>query len=75
MLIYIFESQQKPELRAFAEDRTGNALPGQFAPWSNTGVITEDKRPPFRLPRAAIEKAIKAQGFQLWRMKRPVEVS
>jgi hypothetical protein len=71
MLIYIFESQPKPELRAFAEDETGTALPEQFAPWSNTGMITEDKKPPFRLPRAEIEKAIKAQGFQLWRVKQP----
>ena len=32
-------------------------------------VIRPDKDPPYNLPRTAIEKAIKADGFQLWRLK------
>jgi hypothetical protein len=32
-------------------------------------VVGPEKDPPFDLPREAIEKAIDAQGFQLWRMK------
>ena len=69
MRIYMFKSQPKPELHAFADDQSGNTLPSQFAPWHVTGVITEEKKPPFRLSRATIEDAIKAQGYQLWRMK------
>lgn len=69
MRIYMFKSEPRPELRAFADDRSGNTLPGKFAPWHVTGVVTPEKKPPFNLPRADIEEAIKAQGFQLWRMK------
>lgn len=71
MRIYMFKSQPKPELRAFADDQSGRSLPAKFAPWHVTGVITEEKKPPFQLPRAAIEEAIRTQGFQLWRMKVP----
>jgi hypothetical protein len=65
----MFKSQPKPELRAFTSDQSGNTLPQQFAPWHVTGVVTEEKKPPFNLSRSAIEDAIKKQGFQLWRMK------
>jgi hypothetical protein len=71
MRIYMFKSQGKPDLHAFAGDQSGNKLPKQFAPWHVTGVITEGRAPPFRFPRADIEEAIKTQGFQLWRMKKP----
>jgi hypothetical protein len=69
MRIYMFKSQPKPELRAFADDRSGNKLPEKFAPWHVTGVVTEERKPPFNLPRGKIEDAIREQGFQLWRMK------
>ena len=75
MRIFIFKSQQKPGLCAFAEDRSGATLPTQFAPWQGTGVITEEKKPPFTLPRAEIEDAIRTKGFQLWRIKAKEEAS
>ncbi|HEX2216400.1 MAG TPA: hypothetical protein VHG27_06880 [Xanthobacteraceae bacterium] len=69
MRIYMFRSEAQPSLRAFAEDRSGEKLPSQFAPWHATGVITEEKQPPFKFPRGAIESAINDHGYQLWRMK------
>ena len=69
MRIYMFKSQPKPELHAFAGDSAGSKLPGKFAPWLVTGVIGPDKTPPHRFPRDKIEKAIGGEGFQLWRMK------
>lgn len=69
MRIYMFRSEPKRELQAFAEDRSGATLPAKFAPWHVTGVITEEKKPPFQFSRTDIEEAIRTQGFQLWRMK------
>ena len=69
MNIYIFRSEAKSELRAFAGDAAGSKLPDQFRPWHAVGVINRGKAPPHNLSRAAIEKAIEACGFQLWRMK------
>jgi hypothetical protein len=69
MRIYVFRSETKADLRAFAGDIAGSKLPDQFRPWHAVGVINADKKPPHNLPRATIEKAIEDQGFQLWRMK------
>jgi hypothetical protein len=69
MYIYIFRSDVKEELQAFARDAAGSKLPDQFGPWHAVGVVRPDKDPPFNLPRAKIQKAIKINGFQLWRMK------
>src|SRR6516165_12080367 len=69
MRIFMFKSEAKSELRAFAGDSAGSKLPRQHGPWHATGVIRPDKDPPYNLPRPAIEKAIKADGFQLWRLK------
>jgi hypothetical protein len=69
MRIFMFKSEAKSELRAFAGDSAGSKLPRQHGPWHATGVIRPDKDPPYNLPRVAIEKAIKADGFQLWRLK------
>lgn len=69
MRIYIFKSDANRAIRAFAGDLAGTKLPDQFKPWHAVGVVGPEKDPPFDLPRDAIEKAIDAQGFQLWRMK------
>jgi hypothetical protein len=74
MNIYIFKSEKKSELRAFAGDVQGSKLPGQFRPWHAIGVVSAGKALPHKLPRAAVEDAIAAQGFQLWRFKpKPAE--
>jgi hypothetical protein len=74
MHIFMFKSDAKSELRAFAGDPQGSKLPSQHGPWHATGVIRPDKQPPHNFSRSAIEKAINDQGFQLWRMKPKIEV-
>ena len=69
MRIYIFKSEAMTELRAFTGDHSGSQLPGQFAPWTATGVVSAQAHLPFRLSRAHVEKAIRDRGFQLWRSK------
>jgi len=69
MRLYIFKSNAKSDLRAFAADLTGSKLPDQFRPWHAIGAVGPDKEPPFRLSRQEIERAIEAHGFQLLRMK------
>jgi hypothetical protein len=69
MRLYIFKSDAKRELRAFAGDVAGSKLPGQFGPWEAIGVVSSDRDPPHNLPRDEIERAIADCGFQLWRLK------
>jgi hypothetical protein len=69
--IFIFKSEASSGLRAFAGDPAGSQLPRQHGPWHATGVIRDDRDPPHKFSRAAIEKAIGETGFQLWRMKSP----
>jgi hypothetical protein len=69
MRLYIFKSDAKDELRAFAGDVAGSKLPDQFRPWHAIGIVGADKDPPHRLSRKEIERAIEMHGFQLWRMK------
>ena len=68
MRIYIFKSETRNALRAFAGEPTGSKLPSQHGPWTIVGVVGLAKDPPYNLSRAAIEEAIDAQGFQLWRL-------
>ena len=69
MNIYIFKSETKADLRAFAGDVAGSKLPDQFRPWHAIGVVGAGKALPHKLSRATIEGAIEAHGFQLWRLK------
>jgi hypothetical protein len=69
MNIYIFKSETKGELRAFAGDAQGSKLPSQFRPWHAVGVVSDGKALPHKFSRAEIEDAIEANGFQLWRIK------
>ncbi len=69
MRIFMFKSEAKSDLRAFAGDSAGSKLPRQHGPWHAVGVIRPEKDPPHNLSRDAIEKAIEETGFQLWRMK------
>ena len=73
MRIYIFKSEAKKELRAFAGDTIGSKLPENHGPWTVTGAIGPDNVPPHKLSRDAIEKAIAAEGFQLWRLSKKTE--
>jgi hypothetical protein len=69
MQIYMFQSEARPRLHAFAGDPDGSKLPESHGPWGPTGSIRSDQHPPHRFSRARIEEAIKLIGFQLWREK------
>jgi len=70
MRIFIFKSEARPDLHAFAAELDGGRLPKQFRPWRAVGAIAPDRNPPHGLSREVIEQAIKTQGFQLWRMSK-----
>ena len=74
MRIFMFKSETRKELRAFAGDLAGSRLPKNHGPWSITGVIAPDRPPPHEFPRGAIEEAIRGEGFQLWRLGKKAEV-
>jgi hypothetical protein len=69
MRFYIFKSETARGLRAFAGDVAGSKLPDRYAPWTATGIVAAEARPPHHLARETIEQAIESQGFQLWRLK------
>jgi hypothetical protein len=69
MRIYAFKSESTDRLRAFAGDADVHKLPRRHGPWIATGIISPDKASPYNLSRDAIEKAINADGFQLWRLR------
>jgi hypothetical protein len=65
MRIYVFKSETRKELRAFAADPRGDLLPRQHGPWTATGVTAEDRAPPHGFSRSDIENAPESSGFQL----------
>jgi hypothetical protein len=69
MRIYIFKSETRKDLRAFAGDPAGSKLPQQHGPWTAIGVVRPDADPPHKFSRVSIERAIGGDGFQLWRLK------
>jgi hypothetical protein len=75
MRIYIFKSETRNELRAFAGDPGGSKLPKQHGPWTATGIVASERAPPFNFSRPAIESAINGVGFQLWRPNKKAEAS
>jgi hypothetical protein len=68
MRIYIFKSETRPGLRAFAGDPGGGKLPQQHGPWTAIGVVRPEADPPHKFSRVSIERAIDGDGFQLWRL-------
>ncbi|MPZ59421.1 MAG: hypothetical protein GEU91_23645 [Rhizobiales bacterium] len=70
MRIYVFKSETTTRLRAFAGDAAGSNLPASHAPWTATGIVAADRAPPHNFSRDAIERAIEADGFQLWRLRK-----
>ena len=73
MRLYIFKSETRKGLQAFAGDLTGSRLPQQLGPWTATGAVGPEKAPPYNFSRDAIEQAIDAKGFQLWRLAKKAE--
>src|SRR5690349_5800641 len=68
MRIFIFKSAGKKELRAFAADEAGSALPEKHRPWTVTGTISPQGVQRHRMSRKTVEGAIATHGFQLWRL-------
>jgi hypothetical protein len=73
MRIYIFKSESRNGLRAFAGEPGGGSLPQRHGPWTATGIVPPDRDPPFNLSRKVIEGAIDKVGFQHWRMAKEKE--
>ena len=69
MRIFIFESQSRDGLCAFAGDIAGTRLPGRVGPWRLVAGSPPGSSLPHKIPRRMIERAIGAQGFQMWRLK------
>ena len=69
----LFKSETRKDLRAFAGDLVGSRLPQHHGPWIVTGAIGLDNAPPHNFSRDAIEEAIDAEGFQLWRLSKKTE--
>jgi hypothetical protein len=68
--IFIFKSEANPCLGAFCGELAGLQLPSQFGPWRAVGAVAPDRDPPYKLSRDAIEAAINARGFQLFRLSK-----
>lgn len=69
MRLFMFTSQAKDDLHAFAGDEAGSKLPAKYGPWGLTGTLSSRETPPHKFSRRTIEQAIATEGFQLWRMK------
>lgn len=69
MRIYMFTSQARTDLHAFAGDEAGSKLPPRFAPWGLTGALKSNQALPHKISRPVIERAIANEGYQLWRMR------
>ena len=67
MRIYIFKSETRKNLHAFAGGPDTSKLPERHGPWTVTGIIGPGNAPPHKISRTTIEKAIATEGFQLWR--------
>jgi hypothetical protein len=75
MRLFIFKSETRAGLRAFAGDQSGSALPENHGPWTATGIVGPSNAPPHNISRATIEEAIGTHGFQMWRMAKKAEAS
>lgn len=69
MRIFIFKSNSG-SLSAFTADSDARVLPVQHGPWHAVGVVRPEADPPHNFKRAAVEQAIAAHGFQLFRLKK-----
>ena len=49
--IYIFKSETRKHLRAFAADPRGSKLPDHHGPWTATGIIGPSSAPPHKMSR------------------------
>ncbi len=69
MRIFVFKSETRPNLCAFAGDMVGTRLPVKFGPWRLMNTVPRGGGLPYDVPRSGVERAIMIEGFQLFRMK------
>ena len=67
--LFMFRSDTTNALWAYDRDPSGSNLPGKLGPWTGISVMRSDQQPPGGLSRAAIERGVAANGFQLLRKK------
>ncbi len=68
-MIHTFSSTSGSGLFAFAGDAEGARLPARHGPWQHVGGVAAGEAMPHGIDRAAVETAIEAQGFQMWRRR------
>lgn len=73
MRIFIFKSETRPDLQAFAGNEAGSKLPEHHGPWTATAVVGATGTLPHRISRNTVEEAIETRGFQLWRKTKKAE--
>jgi hypothetical protein len=73
--LYIFKSETRDRLCAFASDPAGSKLPKNHGPWTVTGIVGPENAPPHNISRATVEQAIEAAGYQLWKTPKKVEAT
>lgn len=69
--IYLFRSGASVNVFGVTDEADGERLPPRLAPWTGIRVIRPDQALPHGLPRKAIESGIAANGYQLFRNKKP----
>jgi hypothetical protein len=69
--IYLFRSGTSSNVFGATNEAAGKRLPQKLAPWTGIRVVRPDQVLPRGLPREAIESGIAANGYQLYRNKRP----
>jgi hypothetical protein len=67
--VFVFGSQTRQSLGAFAGDPEGSMLPEKFGPWRLIWTVPRNAALPHGVARLPIERAIAATGFQLYRFK------
>jgi hypothetical protein len=67
--IFVFASESRPGLHAFAGDKTGSRVPAKVGPWRLLFGSATGARLPHGISRPTVETAIRTQGFQMWRLK------
>lgn len=73
MRIFVFKSDSRPDLQAFAGNEAGSKLPEHHGPWTATAVVGATATLPHNISRNAVEEAIETHGFQLWRKSKKAE--
>ena len=69
MRIFAFASETHQGLHAFAGDKVGSRLPSVAGPWRLLFGSAPGSHLPHGISRTAMERAIRTEGFQMWRLK------